>query len=316
MSIFQSDDEANRDCLDFSPYQPKDDHFENGDQNQVSLDTEGSNINSPDSSGDGDTGVQNSGLNDTFSVSSVDSSFERLSISDISAKSTDSLLVLTPVSSEIITRPDLPLFERQNNFKSEVRPSLSEVSVNQNVELVNKFSSTSVETVIEGKRPCSKRELEEGYCPLERKDSSRLDFGLIDIIIKSSIPKMMPHFLKYIPIDVRKNTLVPVCLHNEVHQSEWWDLQHSLNRHTFGTAPHATSSETTVQDRKKGSRKTSKNRLKRLFYVHCCSRFSNETSQDRRATTSRRRNLFQERRNCRQFDATRKRTSAFRFQQI
>ena len=265
MSIFQSDDECNRDCLDFSPYQRKDDHFENGVQNQITSDTEGSKQNSPVLSGEGDTVIQNSGLNDTFSVSSVDSSFERLSVSDISAKSTDSLLVLTPVSSEVITRPDLPLFERQSNFRIEVRPSLSEVSLNQNIEVENKFSSTSVETVIEGNRPRSKRELEEGYCPIERKDNCQLNFGLIDIIIKSSISKMMPHFLKYIPIDVRKNTLVPICLHNEVHQSEWWELQNSLNRHTFGTAPHATSSETTVQERKKGSRKTSKKRLKRLF---------------------------------------------------
>ena len=264
---FQSDDECNHNCLDFWPYQPKDNHFENEDEDQVSSETEGSKLNSPilpDSSGEGDTALQNNGLNDTLSVSSVDSSFERLSVSDISSKSTDSLLILTPVSSEVITRPDLPLFERQNNFRVEVRPSLSELSVNHNLELENKFSSTSIETVIEGKRPRSKREFEEGY-PLERKDSSQLHFGLIDIIVKSSISKMMTHFLKYIPIDVRKNTLVPICLHNEVHQSEWWELQNSLNRHTFGIAPHATSSETTVQERKKSNRKTSKKRLKRLF---------------------------------------------------
>ena len=72
-----------------------------------------------------------------------------MSVSDISSKSTDSLLILTPVSSEVITRPDLPLFERQNNFRVEVRPSLSELSVNHNLELENKFSSTSLETVIE-----------------------------------------------------------------------------------------------------------------------------------------------------------------------
>ena len=264
---FQSNDECNHNCLDFWPYQPKDHHFGNEDEDQVSSETGGSKLNSPilpDYSGEGDTVVQNSGLNDTFTVSSVDSSFDRLSVSDISSKSTDSLLILTPVSSEVINRPDLPLFERQNNFRGEVRPSLSELSVNQNLELENKFSSTSIETVIEGERPRPKREFEEGY-PLERKDSSQLNFGLIDIIVKSSISKMMPHFLKYIPTDVRKNTLVPICLHNEVHQSEWWELQNSLNRHTFGTAPHATSSETTVQERKRSSRKTSKKRLKRLF---------------------------------------------------
>ena len=163
----------------------------------------------------------------------------------------------------MITRPDLPLFERQNNFRSkiQVRPSLSDFD--QRLGIENKFSSTSVETVIEGKRQNSNPP-DEVY-PLESRDSSTLNFGLIDILVKSSISKTMPHFLKYIPIEAKKKSLVPICLHNEVHQSEWWELQNSLNRQTYGTAPLATSSETNVLYRKKFCKKKRRRKLKRLF---------------------------------------------------
>ena len=189
-----------------------------------------------------------------------------MSVSDISANSTDSLLVLTPRSSEIITRPDLPLFERQNNFKTDIKQSFSDLTVNLNRDVGNKFSSTSVDTVVEKKNSDSQlAELEQEYL-LERKDSSsRLNFGLIDITVKASLSRIMPHILKYIPVNCEKPNLIPPCLHNEVNQSEWWELQASLTGQTFGTTAHATSSETGVQDRKKYSKKNNKRKLKRLF---------------------------------------------------
>lgn len=190
-------------------------------------------------------GSRPAGLNRTQSWSSPGSP-RLLSVSDISASSTDSVLVLSP-KSDVVTRPDLPLFthhqralEARDATSDAATPtrrprrrrtqSGSDILSPQNhpqrdsdtkrASSTSTSTSTSANTVLEYVRSDPWEE-PAGYYLVSPADSSRLNFGLIDLRIHSSCSgaKEWPRFPKYIPIDARKPSLVPPCLHNQVRPS-------------------------------------------------------------------------------------------------